>query len=29
MSAIFLIRLFKKFGKLNDGDEPTILGSKL
>lgn len=29
LTAILLSRLFKKFGKLNDGDDPGILGSQL
>ena len=29
MTAVLLGRLFRKLGKLNDGDDPTILGSKL
>lgn len=29
LTIFMIIRLFKKFGKLNDGDAPTILGSKL
>ena len=29
MTAFMLGSLFKKFNKLNDGDEPAILGSQL
>ena len=29
MTVILIIRLMKKLGRLNDGDEPTILGSKI
>lgn len=29
MTAIFLKRLYSKFNKLKDGDDPSILGSKL
>ena len=29
MSAILIIDIFKKFGKLKDGDDPTILGSSI
>ena len=29
MTIILIIRLMKKLGRLNDGDEPTILGSKI
>lgn len=29
LTVIMLKGLFKKFGRLNDGDDPTILGSKL
>ncbi|MGM9735623.1 MAG: MATE family efflux transporter [Candidatus Cryptobacteroides sp.] len=29
LTAILLVRLFRKLGKLNDGDDPAILGSKI
>lgn len=29
MSLVFIIALFKKFNKLNDGDDPSILGSNI
>lgn len=29
LTSILLGRLFKKLGRLNDGDDPSILGSKL
>ena len=29
MAAILLAALFRKFRKLNDGDDPDILGSKM
>lgn len=29
LTAILLMRLFRKLGKLNDGDDPSILGSKI
>ena len=29
VSAILIINIFRKFGKLKDGDDPTILGSTI
>ena len=29
MTAVLLARLFRKFNKLNDGDDPTVLGSQI
>ena len=29
MTAFMLTHLFRKFNKLNDGDDPTVLGSQI
>lgn len=29
LSAVMLLMLFRKFRLLNDGDDPSILGSKI
>jgi Na+-driven multidrug efflux pump len=29
ISALFIAALFKKFSRLNDGDDPSILGSNI
>ena len=29
LSTTLLVMLFRKFRKLNDGDDPSILGSKI
>jgi len=29
LATILLLLLFRKFNRLNDGDDPTILGSKI